>query len=143
VKTSKRAAPVSADLQEIINELIAVETDGERVVEPLDDEQLNWSPAQGAWSIAQCIDHLNATNARYFQALDRGRASSRPGSRAHPPDCLVMVRPHLCRDARTARPPEGADAQNDPAGDSPAEGGGLARVRAAAHTPAPVRGELG
>ena len=77
MKTSGRAAPLPADLQDVIDELIAVETDAERLVEPLDDEQFNWSPAQGAWSIAQCIDHLNVTNARYFRALDAAVARAR------------------------------------------------------------------
>jgi hypothetical protein len=59
---------VPTDLQEVIEDLAAVEHDAERIVTPLDDEQFNWSPAPRAWSIAQCLDHLNASNARYFEA---------------------------------------------------------------------------
>ena len=60
---------VPADLQELIDEFLAVEGDAERLVEPLDDEQFNWSPAPSAWSIAQCIDHLNVTNQKYLDAI--------------------------------------------------------------------------
>ena len=63
------AASLPADLQEIADEFLAVEGDAERLVEPLDDEQFNWSPAPGAWSIGQCIDHLNVANRKYFDAL--------------------------------------------------------------------------
>lgn len=57
-----------ADLQALVDEFLAVEHEAERLVEPLDDEQFNWSPQTGAWSIGQCIDHLNVTNSRYFDA---------------------------------------------------------------------------
>jgi hypothetical protein len=73
------AASLPPDLQELADEFLAVEGDAERLVEPLDDEQFNWSPAPGAWSIGQCIDHLNVANRKYFDALsaavDRARAS--------------------------------------------------------------------
>jgi DinB superfamily len=59
---------VPPDLQELIDALEAVEQDAERIVAPLDDEQFNWSQTPGSWSIAQCLDHLNAANGRYFDA---------------------------------------------------------------------------
>ena len=62
------AVEIPADLQEIVEQFVAVERDADELVAPLDDEQCNWSPAPGAWSIAQCIDHLNVANARYFGA---------------------------------------------------------------------------
>ena len=27
--------------------------------------QLNWRPAENAWSVAECIAHLNTTNEKY------------------------------------------------------------------------------
>jgi hypothetical protein len=76
---SGTAASLPSDLQELADEFLAVEGDAERLVEPLDDEQFNWSPAPGAWSIGQCIDHLNVANRKYFDALsaavDRTRAN--------------------------------------------------------------------
>jgi hypothetical protein len=46
------------------------------LVEPLSDGQLNWPPAPGAWSIAECIDHLNATARTYLPRLDEGIAEA-------------------------------------------------------------------
>lgn len=37
---------------------------------PLSAAQLNWQPAAGRWSVAQCLDHLVATNATYVPAFD-------------------------------------------------------------------------
>ncbi len=54
----------------------------------LSAEQLNWTPAEGRWSIAQCLDHLITINRLYFPLLTalshfgRGIAhaeSARPG----------------------------------------------------------------
>ena len=41
---------------------------------PLSDEQFNWQPTPGAWSIARCLDHLNVTARQYLPALDAGIA---------------------------------------------------------------------
>jgi hypothetical protein len=77
---------VPSDLQELIDEFLAVEGDTERLVEPLDDEQFNWSPAPGSWSIGQCIDHLNVINQKYFDALSAAveRAQARGLTRTGP-----------------------------------------------------------
>jgi hypothetical protein len=85
--TGTPATPaLPADLQEIIDALSAVEAEAERLVAPLDDEQFNWSPQPGAWSIGQCLDHLNAANAKYFAGLSEAveRARSRGLTRTGP-----------------------------------------------------------
>jgi DinB superfamily len=33
------------------------------------DEQLNWQPAAGCWSIGQCLEHLCVTNECYLPAI--------------------------------------------------------------------------
>lgn len=53
-------------------EQIAVEADA--LVTPLRDEQFNWRPAPDAWSVAECLDHLNATARAYLPRLDEGIA---------------------------------------------------------------------
>jgi hypothetical protein len=63
------ASALPEDLRELVEELLAVEQDAEALVDALDDEQFNWSPAPRTWSIAQCLEHLNVTNTRYFTAL--------------------------------------------------------------------------
>ncbi len=42
----------------------------------LADEQFNWHPPSGGWSLAQCIDHLNVTARVYLPKLDEGIANA-------------------------------------------------------------------
>lgn len=37
---------------------------------PLTEDQLNWSPEPGRWSIAQCLDHLLTANESYFPSFN-------------------------------------------------------------------------
>jgi hypothetical protein len=60
-----------ADLHALVAELDAVERDADALVAPLSDEQFNWPPAPGGWSIGQCLGHLNAINAIYMAAIER------------------------------------------------------------------------
>jgi hypothetical protein len=42
----------------------------------LSDEQFMWRPGEDGWSIAECLDHLNATARVYLPALDEGIADA-------------------------------------------------------------------
>ena len=55
-------------------EQISAEADA--LVAPLSDEQFAWQPAPGAWSVGQCIDHLNVTARLYLPTLDEGIAAA-------------------------------------------------------------------
>ena len=46
--------------------------DADALTNPLSDEQFAWRPGPDAWSIAECLDHLNATARVYLPALDEG-----------------------------------------------------------------------
>jgi len=37
------------------------------LLEPLDDEQVNWRPEAWKWSVGQCMDHLSSTNAMVLE----------------------------------------------------------------------------
>lgn len=49
-----------SELSEYRRQLRDVRADAEKLVEGLTDDQFNWSPAPGRWSIAECLDHLNS-----------------------------------------------------------------------------------
>lgn len=55
-------------------EQLADEADG--LTAGLTDDQFNWRPVSGGWSVAQCIDHLNATARVYLPKLDEGIAAA-------------------------------------------------------------------
>jgi hypothetical protein len=42
----------------------------------LTDDQFNWRPPSGGWTVAQCIDHLNVTAREYLPKLDEGLADA-------------------------------------------------------------------
>ena len=50
--------------------------EGDALVAPLTDAQLHWRPESGAWSVAQCIEHLNVTARLYLPFLDEGIAEA-------------------------------------------------------------------
>jgi hypothetical protein len=44
--------------------------DAETLVLPLTDAQVAWQPSPESWSVAQCLEHLNATARAYLPKLD-------------------------------------------------------------------------
>ncbi len=58
--------PFPEDLREIQSQLAASDQEAQVLLRDLDEEQLNWHPDEGAWSIAQCIDHLSVGNRIYL-----------------------------------------------------------------------------
>lgn len=71
-------------LQSLLDQIAACEADARSLVDGLSDEDVNWQAAPGkTWSIAQCLDHLRATNEFYLrrflplaeQARDAGRGT--------------------------------------------------------------------
>ncbi|MEP7272361.1 MAG: DinB family protein [Acidobacteriota bacterium] len=56
-------------LNEFIAKLNQVTADVQSTFAGLSTEQLNWKPSAEEWSIAQCLDHLIATNRPYFEPL--------------------------------------------------------------------------
>jgi hypothetical protein len=50
--------------------------DADALVAPLSDPQFTWQPQPNAWSVAQCIDHLNTTARMYLPVLDEGIANA-------------------------------------------------------------------
>ena len=50
--------------------------DADTLVGPLTDQQFTWQPRPDAWSIAQCLDHLNVTARLFLPILDEGIANA-------------------------------------------------------------------
>ena len=42
----------------------------EELAARVSQQQANWRPAPGKWSIAECIEHLNVTIERYFERME-------------------------------------------------------------------------
>ena len=72
--TSPLALTPEIDAFRVAFERIAADADA--LVTPLSDPQFNWQPRPDAWSVAQCLDHLNATARQYLPMLDEGIADA-------------------------------------------------------------------
>jgi hypothetical protein len=55
-------------------ERLSAAADG--LVTPLSEDQFTWQPAPGAWSVAECIEHLNVTARLYLPKLDEAIADA-------------------------------------------------------------------
>ena len=63
---------LAPEIDEFRNQFEQLSADADALTAPLTDEQFTWRPGVDAWSIAECIDHLNATARVYLTALDEG-----------------------------------------------------------------------
>jgi hypothetical protein len=66
-----RALP--SELQALIDQIDACERDADALIAGLDDDRVNAAPPPGArvgaWSVAQCLDHLAKTNVFYLRQM--------------------------------------------------------------------------
>jgi hypothetical protein len=67
---------LSPEIDDFRKQFERLSADADALVTPLRDDQFNWHPAPAAWSIAQCLDHLNVTARMYLPMLDEGIADA-------------------------------------------------------------------
>ena len=76
-------------LARFVEGMRAVEGEFIRLAQTLSDQQLNWRPSDGRWSIAECLAHLTAIGRAYTapieQAIERGLARGYLGGRHFEP----------------------------------------------------------
>jgi hypothetical protein len=86
---SSSSLALTPEIEDFKRQFEQLAADGDRLVTPLTDAQFNWRPAPDAWSIAQCLDHLNVIARLYLPMLDEGIADAirrglyRPGPFAY------------------------------------------------------------
>jgi hypothetical protein len=68
----------------MLDQIVGIKAEGQAVAAGLSDDQLNWHPAPGRWSIADCLQHLNVGVTTALPAFDRaiadGRAKNQTGT---------------------------------------------------------------
>lgn len=67
---------LTPEIDEFRQQFERLATEADALVAPLTAEQFLWQPSPGSWSVAQCIDHLNATARMYLPRLDEGIAEA-------------------------------------------------------------------
>ena len=67
---------LAPELDEFRRQFEQLANDADALVAPLSDAQFTWNPRPNAWSVAECIDHLNVTARLYLPVLDEGIANA-------------------------------------------------------------------
>ena len=67
---------LTPEIDELRTQFEEISAGGDALVAPLTDEQFTWRAGPDIWSIAQCLDHLNATARFYLSYLDEGIADA-------------------------------------------------------------------
>lgn len=60
---------MSVEIASLSEQFDAIEADARALVSGLSEEQGRWFPAPGAWSVAECLDHLAIANRVYLEAM--------------------------------------------------------------------------
>jgi hypothetical protein len=67
--TAAQEAPAPAWSVRLALELSANDQTAQALAAGLTEEQLNWQPVPGSWSVGQCLEHLCRTNEAYLTAI--------------------------------------------------------------------------
>jgi hypothetical protein len=69
--------PLTPELAAFQGEFDAIAADAGALLAPLSDTQFFWSPSAEVWSVAECLEHLNATARTYLPVLDSAIATAK------------------------------------------------------------------
>ena len=83
---------LTREIDEFRQQFERISADADALVTPLGDEQFAWRPGPNRWSIAECLEHMNATARSYLPAIDEGIADAiRHGAYAEGPFQYSLV----------------------------------------------------
>jgi hypothetical protein len=67
---------LSPELETFRESFERIANEADALAGALTNEQFNWRPPSGGWSVAQCIEHLNAAARQYLPSFDEGIAEA-------------------------------------------------------------------
>jgi hypothetical protein len=67
---------LAREIDEFRQQFEQISADADTLVTPLDDQQFVWKAGPNLWSIAECLEHMNATARSYLPAIDEGIADA-------------------------------------------------------------------
>ena len=83
---------LAREVDEFRQQFEKISADADALVTPLDETQFVWKPAPNLWSIAECLEHMNATARSYLPAIDEGIADAiRHGAYAEGPFHYTLI----------------------------------------------------
>jgi hypothetical protein len=67
---------LTPEIEEFRVQFEQLSAEADALAAPLTDAQFGWRPAPNAWSVGECLDHLNATARMYLPVMDEGIAEA-------------------------------------------------------------------
>jgi hypothetical protein len=67
---------LSPEIDDLRRQFEQISSDADEIVAPLNEGQFSWRPSPDVWSVADCLEHMNATARFYLPALDEGIADA-------------------------------------------------------------------
>lgn len=74
--TRSGSLTLAPEIDEFRRQFEQISADAAALIGPMTDEQFTWRPASDAWSVAECLEHLNVTARLYLPRLDQGIADA-------------------------------------------------------------------
>src|ERR1051325_8094792 len=71
-----RSGSLAPEVDDLRHQFEQISAEADALVTRLTDPQFNWRPASEAWSVAECIEHLNVTARMYLPKLDQAIADA-------------------------------------------------------------------
>jgi hypothetical protein len=68
---------LNPSLRELVLQFDEASREARRIAEGLSDQQFNWRPRSGRWSIAECFAHLNIVGSEMLPVIDSAVAEAR------------------------------------------------------------------
>jgi hypothetical protein len=63
---------LSPEIRQLRSRFEEISAESDTLTGPLTSDQFEWKPEAGAWSVGQCLEHLNAVARFYLPRLDEG-----------------------------------------------------------------------
>ncbi|MEZ5353234.1 MAG: DinB family protein [Bryobacteraceae bacterium] len=73
----KSEGPLNPEIERLLYQVKVVREDGAGLLDGLSEEQAQWAPAQGQWSMVQCFEHLNVSNEKLLSQFRAAVADAR------------------------------------------------------------------
>lgn len=77
IPTREYDRSVNSEIERLLYQAEVVVMDARGLATDLDEQQFNWAPGDGKWTVGQCLQHLNITHQKWLPDIERGVGDAR------------------------------------------------------------------
>ena len=74
---------VNPEIERLLYQEKVILQEAEGLYHGLSDDQINWQPRPGSWSIGQCLEHLNISNQRLIGKIESALNAAKTAGKRH------------------------------------------------------------